>query len=73
MVRENSSEGKPFNSVAEEAVLGSILVNPDMYEEMASQLEPTSFFIDCNRWILEEFISLRRQNLPIDVLTVSRD
>jgi replicative DNA helicase len=61
----------PHNREAEEGVLGSILVNPEAYYDVAHFLKADDFFLHRNRWIWEAFNSLHDQRLPIDILTVS--
>ncbi len=58
---------------AEEAVLGAILVNPEVYYDVAQFLSGDDFFLHRNRWIWESFTSLHDQRLPIDILTVSEE
>lgn len=63
----------PFDRVAEEAVLGAILVNPEVYYDVAHFLTTEDFFLHRNRWIWEAFVSLQEQRLPIDILTTSEE
>jgi len=63
----------PQNREAEEAVLGAILVNPEVYYNVAQFLSPDDFSIYRNRWIYEAFINLNDQRLPIDMLTVTEE
>jgi replicative DNA helicase len=63
----------PHNREAEEAVLGSVLVNAEVFYDVAHFLAADDFFIHRNRWIWESFVSLQEQRQPIDVLTVSEE
>src|SRR4030042_6032966 len=63
----------PHNREAEEAVLGSVLVNTEVYYDVAHFLSADDFFLHRNRWIWEAFPSLQEQRLPIDILTVSEE
>src|SRR4030067_3410007 len=63
----------PHQREAEEAVLGSVLLNAEVYYEIAHLLTPEDFFLHRNRWIWEAFTSLQEQRLPIDILTVSEE
>ena len=63
----------PHLREAEEAVLGAVLVNPEVYYDVAQFLSGDDFFLHRNRWIWETFDSLTEQRLPIDVLTVSEE
>jgi replicative DNA helicase len=63
----------PHNREAEEAVLGSVLVNAEVYYDLAHFLSPDDFFLHRNRWIWEAFSDLQEQRLPIDLLTVAEE
>jgi replicative DNA helicase len=63
----------PHNREAEEAVLGSVLVNTEVYYDIAHFLSADDFFLHRNRWIWEAFSGLQEQRLPIDILTVSEE
>ena len=65
--------GSPYSREAEEAVLGSVLVNPEVYYDVAHFLNGEDFFLHRNRWIWEAFTSLQDQRQPIDILTVSEE
>ena len=45
----------PHNREAEEAVLGSVLINPEAYYDLAEFLEADDFYIHRHRWIWEAF------------------
>ncbi len=68
----NSNEGQsiPHNREAEEAVLGSVLVNTEVYYDLAHFLSADDFFLHRNQWIWEAFTRLQEQRRPIDLLTV---
>jgi replicative DNA helicase len=66
-------QGQPHNRVAEEAVLGSVLISPDSYFDLAQFLQPEDFFLVRNRWIWEAFNHLHEQRVPLDYLTVSEE
>jgi replicative DNA helicase len=63
----------PHQREAEEAVLGAVLLNAEVYFEIAHLLTPDDFFLHRNRWIWEAFTRLQEQRLPIDILTVSEE
>lgn len=66
-------EGLPHHREAEEAVLGSILVNPEVYYDIAHFLSGDDFFIHRHRWVWEAFNELHDQRQPVDILTVSEE
>jgi replicative DNA helicase len=75
---DTSSENRQVQTIphireAEEAVLGAVLVNAEVYYDVAQFLSGDDFFLHRNRWIWEAFDSLTEQRLPIDVLTVSEE
>ena len=61
----------PHNREAEEALLGSVLINPEAYYDVAPILQADDFYIHRHRWIWEAFVRLHEQRTPIDFLTVS--
>lgn len=64
---------QPHSREAEEAVLGSVLINPEAYFDVAQILQATDFYIVRNRWIWESFTRLREQRIPIDYVTLTND
>lgn len=60
----------PHSVEAEEAVLGSILINPDAFYEVASFLQAEDFFIVRNAWVWEAITRLHERSEQIDYLTV---
>jgi replicative DNA helicase len=68
-----SGQEAPYDRQAEEAVLGSILLNAEVYFDVAHFLSADDFFLHRNRWIWEAFSRLNEQRLPIDILTVSEE
>ena len=63
----------PHHREAEEAVLGSVLLQAEVFFELAHILTADAFFLHRNRWIWEAFTGLQEQRLPIDILTVSEE
>ncbi len=61
----------PQSREAEEAVLGSIMINPEAYYDVAEFLQGSDFYIHKNRWIWETFVRLHESRTPIDFLTVT--
>ena len=66
-------QSQPHNRQAEEAVLGSVLINPESYYDVAQILEADYFYIIRNRWIWEVFTYLHENRSPIDILTISEE
>lgn len=66
-------QSAPHSRQAEEAVLGSVLINSESYFDVAQFLHADDFFIVRNRWIWESFTRLHERRAPLDLLTVSED
>lgn len=64
---------QPHSREAEEAVLGSVLINPECYYDLAPFLVPDDFYIVRNRWVWETFTRLHERREPVDFLTVCED
>ncbi len=63
----------PHSREAEEAVIGSVLINPDSYYDVAQFLRAEDFYIHRHRWIWEAFTRLHERRTPIDFLTVTEE
>ncbi len=70
---EDFFNSPPHNREAEEAVLGSVLINPEVYDDLAEFLSHDDFYILRNDWIWQAFARLRELGQPIDYLTVVND
>jgi len=66
-------QSQPHNRQAEEAVLGSVLINPESYHDISQVLEADNFYIIRNRWIWEVITYLHENRIPIDILTISQE
>jgi replicative DNA helicase len=65
------STAVPHSREAEEAVVGAVFINPEVYYDIAQFLNPDDFYIHRHKWIWETFTSLHEQRIPIDLLTVA--
>ena len=63
----------PHSREAEESVLGSVMINPDTYYEVAQFLRAEDFYLHRHQWIWESFVRLNERRMPIDFLTVTED
>ena len=61
----------PHSREAEEAVVGAVFINPEVYYDVAQFLTADDFYIHRHKWIWDAFTSLHEQRIPIDLLTVS--
>ncbi len=60
----------PQNVEAEEAVLGSLLIDPEALFRVASFLKGDDFYIQKNNWIYEAILALHERREPIDFVTL---
>lgn len=56
----------------EEAVLGAVMVEPDVVDEAVGELQPNCFYDPRHRAIFETIAKMASSHNPIDLLTVSR-
>jgi len=61
----------PHSREAEEAVVGAVLINPEVYYDVAQFLQADDFYIHRHKWIWEAFTRLHEQRTPVDMLTLS--
>ena len=61
----------PHSRQAEEAVIGAVLINPDVYVELSEFLAAEDFYLHRLRFIWQAFARLVERRVPIDILTVS--
>ena len=61
----------PQNIEAEEAVLGAILVNPEVITKVVETLKPESFYKPAHRYVYEAMLQLFNTNERIDIVSVS--
>ena len=67
------TETLPHSREAEEAVLGAILINPQVYYDIAPYLSVEDFFIRRNGYIWQAITRLMERNVPIDILTINEE
>jgi len=63
----------PHNVEAEEAVLGSLLVDPDSIIETAIFLKPEAFYREKNLWVYEACLALNDRGEAINQITVTQE
>lgn len=61
----------PQNIEAEEAVLGAILVNPNVITKVVEFITPESFYKPAHKYVYEAMLQLFNQNDRIDIVSVS--
>ncbi len=60
----------PQNLEAEQAVLGSMLIERPAVEKAAEILKPEDFYRDAHRYIFEAMLTLAERDEPIDLITL---
>ncbi|MEA4992853.1 MAG: replicative DNA helicase [Oscillibacter sp.] len=63
----------PHSLEGEQAVLGSILIDPDCVKEVVDKLRPEDFYLRQNREIFETICSMFTYAKPIDGITVAEE
>jgi replicative DNA helicase len=63
----------PHDIEAEEAVIGSLLIDPDAILKVATSLNPEDFFSETNRVIYQACLSLYQRNEVINQITVAHE
>ena len=70
---QTPSPAVPHSREAEEAVVGAVLINPEVYYDVAQFLSAEDFYIHRHKFIWEAFTSLHERRTPVDLLTLSEE
>ncbi len=62
---------QPHNLEAEEAVLGSLLIDPDAVIRIATFLSPADFYVERHGWLYEAIRDLHERREPADLVTLT--
>jgi len=65
-----SSNPQLYDREMEEAVIGAVMINPDVYIDLAPLIRPEDFYINRHQWIWQALTDLFQENQSFDVLTV---
>jgi replicative DNA helicase len=65
-----SAQLPPHSVESEEAVLGSILIDPSCLPRIKQHISGADFFIVKNQWVFEAIDRLRAKGMPIDFRTI---
>jgi replicative DNA helicase len=60
----------PHSVEAEQATLGSIIINPEAISLIA-WLKPEHFYVIRNQWVWEAMLALLSRNVPVDIVTLN--
>lgn len=69
-IKDDPAKLQPHSTNAEEAVLGSILINPDAYNEASAIITREMFFIERNGMVWSAIKRLVERNEEVDNVTV---
>ncbi len=61
----------PSNIEAEEALLGSVLIDPDVIVQVATAVQPQDFYVQRHGWIYDAMRYLHDLRQPVDFVTVT--
>ena len=60
----------PNNLEAERAVLGSLIIDPEVFDKVRPILAPNDFYHQKNSWVYEAITELERRREPVDFVTL---
>ena len=63
----------PANVSAEQAVLGSILIDNDVLGKVAAILKPSDFFRERYGWVFQSMLDLHTRHEPVDFVTLQME
>ena len=63
----------PHSIEAEEAVLGSLLIDPDALFEVSTFLRPEFFYREQNKWVYQSILDLHDRREPVDLITLTEE
>ncbi len=63
----------PHNIEAEEAVIGSLLIDSEAIFKIATFLQPEDFFEEKNKWLYDACLSLYQRNEAINQITLAHE
>lgn len=63
----------PHSLEAERSVIGSVLINPDIFLEISYKLKAEDFFIHRHKFIWDSFERLHQKGTTIDMVTVTEE
>ena len=63
----------PHSTEAEEAVLGSLMIDPEAVLRVAGFLRPEHFYVVKHQWVYECMLRVNERREPIDLLTITSE
>lgn len=65
--------GLPSEIEAERAVLGAVLLNPNILDQVVDLVEPSELFLRSHQYILQAMLAMASMGQPIDLITMSSE
>ena len=65
--------GQLYDREMEEALIGAVIINPDVFLDVASILNPEDFYLNRHQWIWEAFRYLFSTAQSFDLLTIKQE
>ncbi len=63
----------PYSLEAEQAVLGSMIINPDALTKAIEKLHTDDFYLEQHKTIYEALLQLFTESKPVDIVTLSNE
>jgi Replicative DNA helicase len=63
----------PQDIEAEQALLGSLLIDPEAILRVATFLRPDDFYVRRNGWVYEAILALHERQEPVDFVTLRKE
>jgi replicative DNA helicase len=63
----------PHSAEAEEAVLGSVLIDPESFWRISGSLQSEDFYIVKNQWLWTACLALHARREPVDFVTLAHE
>ena len=63
----------PYDLVAEQSVLGSMMLSDNAVEKACEKLYPTSFYVEKHQIIFKALVDLHDKKVPIDLTTLTSE
>jgi replicative DNA helicase len=68
---DNATLLPPYSRQAEEALLGSLLIDPELIIEVSDMVKPEYFYREVNGYVYKAMVKMAKAEQAIDVLTIS--
>ena len=63
----------PYDEVAEQSVLGSMMLSSNAVEKACEKLYPESFYIEKHKIIFKALVELYNKKMPLDMTTITSE